>query len=108
MSKLLILLSLILLTSCAEEAKSPEPKIIREEITVREEIIIQETIEIIELCDEGGEILLRLIDGTLIGHYSSRDDNFLFRANPGVYITTDGENCLFEITDDLEVIIIED
>lgn len=64
-------------------------------------------IEIIELCDDGpgyDEILLRLSDNTILAYFEIGSKRFLTRLIPGTYITTDGTNCLFTITDNYEVV----
>lgn len=59
--------------------------------------------EVINLCDNNEEILVR-IDGELIAFHSSRNGGYLDILGPGNYITTDGKSCRFNVTQDLEVV----
>ena len=70
-------------------------------------------IEVIDLCDNGKEILLRLDDDVLIAFFTARqfkdngnrhdDIDYLSTLSPGNYITTDGEACSFEVNGDMSV-----
>lgn len=44
------------------------------------------------------EVLLRLSDGRILAHYASGYNQFLVELLPGNYVTTDGSNCHFSIT----------
>lgn len=64
-------------------------------------------VEYIELCgnaDRFGEILVRLSDGTLVAIYAEKNKERLAIIKPGRYITTDGYDCRFEVTEDGDVV----
>ncbi len=57
--------------------------------------------EIIEPCPESSdEVLLRLYDGTILGHYSQGSRQYLTELTEGTYQTTDGSKCNFTINAD--------
>lgn len=62
-------------------------------------------IEIIDPCGDGegylDEVILVLSDGSLIAWYKNRG---LAVLEPGQYQTTDPQKCLFEVTEDYEII----
>lgn len=60
--------------------------------------------EVIDLCGNGKEILIRL-DGMLIA-YHNRRGGYLDVLEMGRYITTDGQACKFEVTRDMEIIYL--
>lgn len=63
-------------------------------------------LELVNPCGKQGshdEVLLRFGTGQLLAHYSHGDKQFFTIVGPGSYQTTDGTNCNFSITQDLEV-----
>lgn len=62
--------------------------------------------EVINPCGvESGfeEILFRTASGEIVAHYSQGQKQFLTFLSPGVYVTTDGHNCAFTVTNELDV-----
>lgn len=57
--------------------------------------------EVIDLCDNGSEILIRL-DGELVA-FNTRRGGYLDFLTPGRYITTDGTGCQFNVDGNLQV-----
>lgn len=60
--------------------------------------ILEKTTEVIDLCQVGGEILIRTNDDRLISFFESGSKRYLSVLQDGAYITTDGENCHFTIS----------
>lgn len=58
--------------------------------------------EIINLCDNDAEILIR-IDGMLVAYNNGRG-GYLDFLDPGRYITTDGNFCVFTVTQNMEIV----
>lgn len=56
-------------------------------------------VEIIDPCGQAAldEILLKLRNGTLLGHYSDGNKQYLVVLVPGSYSTTDGYHCNFVV-----------
>lgn len=68
----------------------------------------QTIIELINPCGDSPlvtheEVLLRLSDGRILAHYASGTNQFLVEVQPGNYVTTDGSNCHFTITNNGQV-----
>jgi len=57
-------------------------------------------VELIDLCNNHKEILIRLSDNSLVGLYKKHS---LRQFPEGSYKTKDGENCRFEVDSDLVV-----
>lgn len=65
-----------------------------------------DVVEVIDPCgDESGfdEVLLRLANNQLLAHYSDVNKQFLVLIGPGSYRTTDGHNCLFIVSNNMQV-----
>lgn len=61
--------------------------------------------EIVELCEPGGEVLLRLSNNQLLAvYFKKKKYAYMTVIGPGSYVTTDGENCHFQVTQDLEIL----
>lgn len=60
--------------------------------------ILEKTTEVIDLCQVGGEILIRTNDDRLISFFESGNKRYLSVLQDGAYKTTDGENCHFTIS----------
>lgn len=65
-----------------------------------------ELVEVIDPCEDHhlDEVLLRFANGQILAHYSAGNKQFFTLLTPGTYITTDGTQCRFEITEDGEVV----
>ena len=65
-----------------------------------------DVVEIIDPCADSllDEVLLKFANGKFLAHYSSGNKQFFTLLNPGNYITTDGTQCRFSITESGEVI----
>ena len=50
------------------------------------------------------EVILRFADGELLAHYSDGDKQHFSFVGPGQYVTTDGTNCHFQVTEDGDVV----
>lgn len=67
-------------------------------------------VELIDVCGAQGphdEVLLRFANGQLLASFSDNTSGKNTRFSllgPGSYITSDGTNCNFTVTDDYEVI----
>lgn len=64
-------------------------------------------IEVIDPCGKqanNDEVLLRLSDGKLYAYFEQGSHRFLAEITPGNYQTTDGTNCKFRVSNDLQVI----
>lgn len=72
------------------------------------EEVLQNTVEVQELCETGGEILIRLPDDTLAAFMQNGSAEYLTILEPGDYRTTDGENCHFIVDEDNNIIIPEE
>ena len=65
--------------------------------------ILQNTINVIELCEPGNEVLLKLRDGSHVAYFQNGTKRYLSVLDEGLwYITTDIKQCKF-IIDDGEV-----
>lgn len=63
-------------------------------------------VEVIDPCGQESsydEVLFRFSDGNLYAVYASGNKIHLTELVPGTYITTDGTDCTFTVTEDLEV-----
>jgi len=61
-------------------------------------------IEVVDLCNNHKEVLLRFGTNQLIGHYAGGGNNQHLRMlTPGRWMSTDGSNCLFTVTQDMNV-----
>ena len=64
-------------------------------------------IEIIDPCGKQttyDEVLLRTSSGLLLAYFENGGKRFLTEIRPGRYVTTDGTNCLFTVTNDGQVL----
>lgn len=59
--------------------------------------VLDNTINVIQLCEYGGEILFELGNGTFVSYFESGSNKYLAVLDDGIYVTTDSEACRFEI-----------
>jgi len=62
--------------------------------------------DIIDLCGKQtafDEVLFKTSSGVIIAHYADGAKQFLTVVTPGNYITTDGTNCYFTVTNSGQV-----
>lgn len=102
-----------LLAACGDDVHLTE---VTEVIEVTETItqyvevpveIREDVIDVIDPCGAEApfdEVLLRLADGSLVAFFQQGNNRFLANIPPGDYVTTDGTNCRFTVTEDLEVL----
>ena len=63
-------------------------------------------VEVIDPCGPESrfdEVLLRFSNGDIVAHFASGDKQHFAILVPGTYRTTDGTNCQFRVTEDLQV-----
>lgn len=61
-------------------------------------------IEVIDLCNNHKEVLLRFGTNQIIGHYAGGGNNQHLRMiSPGNWVSTDGANCYFRVNNDMSV-----
>lgn len=107
MSFKLLLPAFLLLAACGEEVHVIERKYTSIEQIEIPTVIREDLIEVIDPCGQEvvhDEIILRLTDRSLIAYFENGGNRFLSELLPGEYVTTDGSNCHFTVTENLEVL----
>lgn len=64
-------------------------------------------IEVIDPCGDGpnyDEVVLRLADRSLIAYFQNGTQRFLVKLTPGTYVTTDAQQCTFQVDNDLNIV----
>ena len=59
--------------------------------------VLQRTTEVIELCQAGGEVLIRTADDRLIAFFETGNKRYLSVLTDGHYMTSDRERCRFTV-----------